>query len=137
MLEAIENHLETTFNVKTALDFASISKNRVVQSPTVFVIPLGVQTSPNQRDTGPALVRQDDRIGIVIAVRAINDPLGSYGNAALKVYRKQVYTLLFGWVPESGYEPLMVGNGRLLNFSDQTLYWIDEFTTSHLEQAPQ
>ena len=137
LLKAIENRLSTSrYQVKGAVEFAALDKKPIAQ-PTVFVLSLGYKVSSNQRDSGPALVRQNDTVGIVIAVRNAHDSRGKQAKVTLDEYRQSVRNLLFGWVPNDGYEPLMISNGRLLKFKEHTVFWLDEFTTSHLEQAPQ
>ena len=137
LLKAIQARLENSeFLVKGAVEFSELDK-KPVSKTTAFVIPLGYTVAEEQRDTGPDLVRQNDSIGIVLVVRNLSDSRGNHARESQEAYSKTIRDQLFGWVPGSGYAPLMIGNGRLLKFKDHTIYWLDEFKTSHLEQALQ
>lgn len=134
MLDAIQSKLETEYHVKTVIDFAAISKQRS-ERPLMIYLMLLQETVKNTDYTGVTVSSVDSVIGVVIAQRSAKDPHGADHREQMDGVRKSIRTLLAGWAPDTDYEPLVRGNGRLMQFENKTVYWLDVFSTKYTEEA--
>jgi len=134
MLNAVETRLKTQFNVKSVIEFAAIDKTKNTRSTMLYVIPLGEKVV-NTEYTGCTLSEVSYQVGIVTAIRNMRDSLGGAHQQRIDVERESIRDLLAGWKPKTDYKPLIRGNGRLMQFKNKTVYWLDIFTTKNTEQA--
>lgn len=134
MLTAIENQLKTEFNVKSVIEFAAIDKKASGRSTVLYVLPLGERVK-NTEYTGATVSHVSYQVGVVTALRNVRDVQGGEHQQQLNVEREKIRALLAGWVPTPNHEPLARGNGRLMQFKNNTVYWLDIFETKNSEQA--
>jgi hypothetical protein len=113
--------------VQGSADFAA-SAAGLVTPPSAFVLPLSDRPSANQTAT---IVSQQNtiRFGVALAVQNLRDPRGEQATADLRTLRIAVMTALLGWSPAAEYDPCEYGGGRLLQLTDQVLWWQDDFVT--------
>ncbi len=102
------------------------------QVPAAFVIPNAER--PGSSSTGTMVTSQQNsvRFGVVLAVSNLRDARGEKAQADLLTLRTAVMTALHGWQPNAEFDPLEYAGGRLLQLSDQVLWWQDDFSTTHL-----
>lgn len=101
----------------------------LVPAPAAFVLALTDQPSRNEVATFVAQ-RNVTRFGVAIAVQNLRDPRGEKAGADLRILRMAVIEAMLNWSPGAGYDPCEFAGGRLLQLSDQVLWWQDEFLTA-------
>ncbi|MBI2313582.1 MAG: hypothetical protein HYU77_13865 [Betaproteobacteria bacterium] len=103
--------------------------------PAGYVLPLADRAGPNV--TGTEVVEQmvETRFGVLLAVSNLRDPRGEQAQVDLRSVRQAVMDKLLGWPPAADYDPCEYAQGRLLQFSDQVLWWQEEYTTRLLERS--
>ena len=113
-----------------AADFAAAAEG-LKQTPAAFVLPSAERA--RESSTGTQLVSQYNtvRFAVVVAVQNLRDARGDAAQSDLLPLRTSIMTALHGWQPDVGFDPVEFGGGRLLQLTDQVLWWQDEFTTSH------
>lgn len=116
--------------VAGALELAAVKSVAPQQSPALFVIPAAESASR------PGLItdfRQTVRTAfeVVIAVRAVNDPTGAAGADAVEACRAAVRASLLGWLPPDAFEPIEFVRGALVDLSDATVWWSDQYALTH------
>ncbi len=101
------------------------------KAPAAFVLPVSDRASANS--IGTMVTRQNNttRFGVIVAVQNLRDPRGEKAQADLLVLRQEILTTLHGWQPAAEFGPIEYGGGRVLQLTDQVLWWQDEFLTSH------
>lgn len=114
--------------VQGSADFAAAADG-LVTPPAAYVLPLADRVG--RSSTGTLVVSQEDeiRFGIAIAVQNLRDPRGQKAATDLRTLRIAVMTALLGWQPAADYDPCESGGGRLLQLTDQVLWWQDEYVT--------
>jgi GGDEF domain-containing protein len=122
-------------DIGTALGMASVMNRKARRQLEVFVVRVAERPQSNQRKSGPALQLVVDRVGVIFAVRCLNDPDTNKAEQLLEDVRKKVRKHLFGWKPESAHMPLQLGPGDLVKMDKGQVWWMDQFVTSHYEEA--
>ena len=109
-----------------ALDLARPS----IQLPALAAVPLGEDTDADLApEATDSVQRVFTTIGVVAAVPARNDPLGSKARDPLDDLVMEVRRLLVGWVPARKWDPLALRRSRLLALEDGRAWWQDEYNT--------
>jgi len=121
--------------VAGALDFAGLTEVAPVKTPAAWVLLLKSTPAGNSRATGPALQRETDTLGVLIAVKHINDRMAAGGIDALADARSAVRSALHGYAPSSAHTPLELAGGDLVKLAPGCIWWMERFTTTHQEQA--
>ena len=140
MLDEIQARIQSITDsgiddIGTALGMASVMNRKARQSLEVFVVRVAERPQGNRRTTGPAVQLVEDRIGVVFAVRCLNDPDSNKADLLLEDVRRKVRKNLFGWKPASAHIPLLLGPGDLIKMDKGQVWWMDQFVTSHYEEA--
>jgi hypothetical protein len=101
------------------------------QTPSAYVLPNAER--PGGSRTGTMVVSQQNtvRFAVIMAVKNLRDARGEKAQADLLDLREEIMTALHGWQPHEDFDPLEYGGGRLLQLTDQVLWWQDEFLTAH------
>lgn len=140
MLTAVETRLQGVANIHHvggALDLAKLM-GKPPKADSLFVVPLGDKPRPTQRDIGPPLQNMVETFAVVTAFRSTGDMTGMQGNAKLDAVKAEVRTLLHGWVPAAGYDPITLGNRGLRGIKDGFVWYQMDFqTTTYHEGNPQ
>lgn len=110
-----------------AAELAAAQDNTVV-TPSAYVYPLSEVPGPNTLQNVQNQV-VTARMAVAIAVRNLADPVGYAAQKELKLLRQETFKALLGWAPDSESDTVKAGPGRLMKFSDQVLWWQDEYTT--------
>ncbi|MDE2388927.1 MAG: hypothetical protein KGN35_07595 [Betaproteobacteria bacterium] len=110
----------------------SAATDSVIQKPAAFVLPNSERASASR--TGTMLVSQENtvRFAVVIAVQNLRDKRGEQAQTDLVGLRNSIVAALHGWNPDADFNPIEYGGGKLLQLTDQVLWWQDEFLTAHL-----
>jgi hypothetical protein len=106
--------------------------NALKQIPAAYVIPNSERSGGSR--TGTMVVSQQNtvRFAVVMATKNLRDARGDQAQADLLSLREEIMTALHGWQPDAEFDPIEYGGGRLMQLTDQVLWWQDEFLTAHL-----
>lgn len=122
-------------NPRVTLDVKGIADLGAVETltrNTCFVFYVDTEADKNNLLGG---VRQQVRTGIGIVFGVITSNSGGASTASsteIEAARRQVQDVLLGWVPPGADGMVTYRRGRLLNFSEQTLWWQDEYEIEDL-----
>ncbi|MCE7915420.1 MAG: hypothetical protein DYH15_12275 [Nitrosomonas sp. PRO4] len=101
------------------------------QSPSAFVLPNSERASGSS--TGTMVISQLNtvRFSVVLAVQNLRDSRGETAQSDLLILRTAIMTALHGWQSDADFDPIEFSGGRLLQLTDQVLWWQDEFITAN------
>ena len=120
--------------VGVALNLSSALGHKPARSVECYVMPISERATGNRRTTGKALQEVQVTIGVVTAVRALNDPTGERSKDRLEVVRQSVRDALFGWQPEGASTYYLLGNSDLVQMAPGAIWWLDRFVTKTQRQ---
>lgn len=123
--------------VGSAIALAAVLDSKPQTGVGAWVVLLSERPTGNTRTVGQALQKMDLTIGVVLAVRSLNDQSGSKGSAALQLARDAVRNQLFGWQPDGAELPYLLGGGDIVKMEKDTIWWMDRYTTSIRRRAAQ
>ncbi|MBK7352686.1 MAG: hypothetical protein IPJ05_02850 [Nitrosomonas sp.] len=105
------------------------------QVPSAYVIPNSERAGGSR--TGTTVVSQQNsvRFAVIVAARNLRDARGDQVQADLLTLREAIMAALHGWQPQDDFDPIEYGSGRVLQLTQQVLWWQDEFLTSHLMRS--
>ncbi len=131
VIARLQSQVAALRDVAGAADLAAASQN-LIRAPAAFVLPLSDR--PGRNTTGTMVVSQQNTMsfGVVFAVQNLRDVRGQKGNVDLLALRISAMTALLGWQPALDYDPCEYGAGRLLQLTDQVLWWQDDYLTRAL-----
>lgn len=135
-LAAVEQRLKDAQifkQVGSATSFAALKKKPIQKSPAAFVLPILEKLGKQEKIGGVLEQHSSDTFAVIIAVKDRRDADGALGSKQLGELRKSLRQSLYGWSPAKGFDPILLGDGRLLALDDQTVFWQDKFTTAHFE----
>ncbi|SDX88191.1 phage tail terminator protein [Nitrosomonas halophila] len=103
----------------------------IKQFPSAYVLPSAER--PDGSRTGTMVVSQQNtaRFSVVLAVRNLRDARGERAQSDLLCLREEIMAVLHGWQPDQDFDPIEYAGGRLLQLTDQVLWWQDDFLTAH------
>lgn len=146
MLEHVELRLKnaTLHNKKlfqkvlTAVDEELVVSNGTLKSDAAFVIATG-ETSAGPDDTTVIHSQQINfNFAVIIAVRSLNDKLGSNVNARLKTIKEETRKQLLGWTPDAHeFNEISFVRAEAISFVNGGLFWLEEYTTDYLYRSDQ
>jgi len=122
-------------NVGSAISLAAAMERPPVNGVSGFVVPVAEQPEKSQRVSGPAVQKIMVTIGVVFAVRSLNDRTGERGSQKLETARDAVRDALFGWQPESATGPYLLSSSGLIRMEQNTLWWMDRYQTQIQRRA--
>lgn len=132
IVERLKTEVPELLLVGGAADL-SVAAESLRQTPAAFVLPSAERASGSS--TGTMLVSQLNtvRFAVIVAVQNLRDARGEVAQTDLLQIRSSVMTALHGWQPDGlgDFEPVEFGGGRLLQLTDQVLWWQDEFLTAN------
>lgn len=131
IIARLKDQATSLLNVAGAAGLAQAATD-LKQVPASYVVPSSERASGS--NTGTLVVSQPNsvRFAVIVAVRNLRDARGDKAQADLLSLRQEIMTALHGWQPDADFDPIEYGGGRLLQLTDQVLWWQDEFLTSHL-----
>lgn len=115
--------------VGMALALAAAIDRNPSRAVEVYVVPIGERPTGNARTTGKALQEVQVTIGVVIALRAINDPDGERGTDKLQQVRDAVRNALLGFTPNGATTHFLMAASDLVRMAPGGLWWLDRYTT--------
>jgi len=115
--------------VGTAISLAAALDRKPGRAVEAFVVPISERPGDSRRVTGLALQEVQVTVGVVIAIRALNDPDGERGHDRLESVRDAVRDELLGWTPNGATVPYLVGNSDLVKMAPGALWWLDRYLT--------
>ena len=127
----------TPVPVAGAAEFAAITEASLPRAPALWVVPLRETAAANPL-TGALHQRITVALGVVYAVRQVQDAIGGAASDSLTDLRSAVLSALLHWTPSlvtgaptADPEPLVYAGGGLLHFANALLFWQDQFTTRY------
>jgi len=129
IIARIQSQCPLLRSVGGAAEFTDASLALKHQLPAAFVLPLSDDPQPNRLDNGISQ-RVNRRFGVVLAVKNLRDASGAAALSDLVPLRSQLIDALLGWVPDGLTDPCEYAAGRLLELSQQVLWWQDDFLTA-------
>lgn len=122
-------------SVKSAVDMVSEMQKPLNVATIAFIVPLEEVPSINQREMGYALQNVNQTFGVLIGLRI--GGRNEDDSDKLEVLRTALRNSLFGWQLNGEYTPLLLATSNLQQLQERQLFWMDRFTTEHLEEASQ
>lgn len=122
-------------SVKSAVDMVSEMQKPLNVATIAFIVPLEEVPSINQREMGYALQNVNQTFGVLIGLRI--GGRNEDDSDKLEVLRTALRNSLFGWRLNREYTPLLLATSNLQQLQERQLFWMDRFTTEHLEEASQ
>lgn len=135
--EARLENLPCINQVGSAIALSAVLDRTPQAGISAWVVLLSERPLGDTRTAGPALQKVGLAIGVVLAVRTLNDQSGTKGSLALQEARDAVRGQLYGWTPEGAELPYLLGAGDLIKMAKDTIWWIDRYTTSIRRRAAQ
>jgi len=99
-----------------------------------YVIPLGDDAGPNELQSDSVEQHVKEMFGVVMAIENKRDLRGDAVNVDLETKRTKVIKELLGFVPDTGYDPVNYGGGRLLALDKDITWWRLQFITGYIER---
>lgn len=106
------------------------------RQPAAYVLPLGEVAGANGLAAGPVRQRITATLGLVLLVTNLRDPRGQASADMLAPLLAAARGALVGWQPSAEHDPMEFRRGRLIDISEGTLAWQDEFETSITVRFP-
>lgn len=130
IIDYLDVQVSALKNVSGAAALAAASAD-LKQTPAAFVVPMSDRPTPNR--TGTMAVQQNNttRFAVILAVQNLRDARGQKAQDDLRTLRNNILTTLHGWQPADAFDPIEYGGGRMLQLTNQVLWWQDEFLTAH------
>ncbi|MBL4832648.1 MAG: hypothetical protein JKY26_01630 [Pseudomonas sp.] len=122
-------------SVKSAVDMVSEMQKPLNVATIAFIVPLEETPSVNHREMGPALQNITQTFGVLIGLRI--GGRNEDDSDKLEVLRTALRNSLFGWQLNGEYTPCLLATSNLQQLQERQLFWMDRFTTEHLEEASQ
>jgi hypothetical protein len=141
MFDEIEKRIvQLTFNnsilfqkVLTAVDPEVVMANGRVSFDTAFVVDM---TETSNSDDDMTMYHSQSithTFAIIIAVRSLNDRLGSNVNKRLANFKNTTRLALVGWSPDPAiYSEINFVRGETLSFENGGVFWLEEYKTEYL-----
>ncbi|MGH1460999.1 MAG: phage tail terminator protein [Neptuniibacter sp.] len=116
--------------VGLALDLVKAIESAPKRGVECYVIPVSEVPGSNERSSGPARQKLNITIGVVIGIKASNDPSGERSADDLEAVRTVIRDNLFGWTPEGAKTHFLLGKSSLVKMVPGGVWWLDQFTTT-------
>ena len=133
-LSAVEQRIKDSNifeQVGTVTSFSQLKKKSIAKSTAAFVLPISEKLESQQSLGGVLEQRSFNTFAVIVAVKNRQDKDGEKGSVQLEGLRQQLRDLIYGWSPAVGYDPILLGDGRLLALQEYTVFWQDQFNTAH------
>lgn len=122
--------------VEPAAEYAALkAPPPAARQPAAYVIP--------QRDTagrnnviGAVRQRVGASFGVIIMLGNLRDARGGQAVADIDAVKADVRAALLGWTPQTGWEPVLMGAGSLIDIDQGVLVWMESFSTAYQFRAP-
>lgn len=140
LLENTEGRLSSLAEINrvgSGIALAAVLGRAPQTGSSAWVVLLSERPTGNTRTAGSALQKVELTVGVVLAVRILNDQSGSKGSSALQAARAAVRDRLYGWQPEEAELPYLMGASDLVKMEKDTIWWMDRYTTSIRRRAAQ
>lgn len=102
----------------------------LARQPAAYVIPLADVGGPNSLAAGPVRQRLAQSFGVVVLLGNLRDARGASAATALAQVQAVVRAALIGFQPTPDHDPIEFRRGQLIDVSEGTLAWQDEFETA-------
>lgn len=106
------------------------------RQPAAFVLPLAEVAGPNGLATGPVRQRITATIGVVLLATSLRDPRGEAAADQLGPLCAALRAALIGWQPTVEHDPIEFRRGALVDITEGTLAWQDQFETAITVRFP-
>jgi hypothetical protein len=146
MFDEIEKRIkQLTFNnsilfqkVLTAVDPDVVMANGAVKYDTAFLVDMAETSNDDNDMTMYHSQSITHSFAVVIAVRSLNDRLGSNVNKRLANFKNTTRLALTGWSPDPEiYSEINFVRGETLSFLNGGVFWLEEYKTDYLLRGEQ
>jgi hypothetical protein len=100
-----------------------------------YIVPLAERPNPSDIMSGPVRQLVVDVFGVLFVVNTPNDTQGKRSLEKLTTARKEVRELLQGWQPDSATAPCERVASDIMKMQKSQVFWLDRYTTQHIETA--
>lgn len=121
--------------VGSAISLAAATDRAPNAGVSCFVVPVAEQPEKSQRVSGPAVQKVLVTVGVVFAIRTLNDPDGERGSQKLETARNAVRQALFGWQAEGATAPYLLSSSGLIRMENNVVWWVDRYQTQIQRRA--
>lgn len=128
----IVDQVPTLKSVKGAVDFAAAAVDGVKQLPAAFVIPLSESAGEQQHASMSTQQTTRSLFGVIYAAQNLRDMRGEKALTGIIALRLAVFAAIYGWPPSADFDPCEFSGGRILQLTDQVLWWQDDFVTQSI-----
>ena len=140
MLASTESRIESITDspidrVGSAISMAAATDRAPNASVSCYVVPVAESPAGNTHVSGRALQKVQITVGVVFAIRTLNDPDGERGSAKLETARNTVRDALFGWQPDSADVGYLLSASGLIRMDKNVIWWIDRYQTQIQRRA--
>lgn len=101
----------------------------------VYLVPLAERPESSSLLSGPVRQRVTDVFGVLFVINTPNDTEGKRSLEKLISARHSVRQLLQGWHPASADQPCERMASDMMKMQKSTVFWLDRYTTQHIETA--
>ncbi len=121
--------------VQGAIEYAALKgPPPAARQPAAYVMPLGGRPGSNNLAIG-SRQRVQETVGVVLLLGNVRDDRGEAAAAGIEPVYRAVRAALVGWVPEPGYEAMLLGPAGLLDVTDGVVAWQESFTTAYQQRG--
>lgn len=124
--------------VLTAVDESVVIENGTLKYDAAFLIDTG-ESAVAPYDTTQLYSQQfNQNFAVVIAVRSLNDRLGTNVNTRLSTLKDALRSSLLGWTPDiRTYNEISFVRAELVTFVNGGAFWLEEYTTDYTYRGNQ
>lgn len=117
--------------IKGTVEFAAAMKDGVKICPAMFVVLSTPSYEENEFGTQIVSQRCTEEFGVVSVVKSVRSISGEDSIDLLQAVRAPLFAALHGYVPTPDCDPIEARRGRVLDFKDGALWWLDLFVTRY------
>lgn len=127
-IERLKTEVPALLIVAGAAEYAALRKSNMVprKMPAAYVVPASEVGGPNQLINAFSQ-NVEESVAVIYALRNLTDPRGEAAQSDMETVREPGFTALLGWQPTAGHDIAEFVRGDLLDFTDQVLWWQDQF----------
>jgi hypothetical protein len=102
----------------------------LLADPAAFVMPLAESAGESEGYFNAEDQEVTAVVGVLMAVRSLQDATGEAAVDALQPYRDAVDAALFGWSPGAEFSEFAYAGGQLIGFNNGVIWWQAEYATT-------
>jgi len=128
IVEALKTRAATLGGrVAGAAEFKRLEETANLIMPAAYVIPLDDNAEPQASPNSYSQVLRDS-FAVIVVVSNAPDERGQTAVTSMHLQRKELFTALLGWEPDTEHGPIEYEGGSLLDMDRARLYYQFEFS---------